>query len=331
MDLPKITIITPSYNQGQYIEETIRSIVIDQDYENIEYIIIDGGSTDNTVDIIKKYEDKIAYWVSEKDSGQTDAINKGWQKATGDIITWLCSDDYYEPNILGKVVKSFEDKQINLVCGDRRTFGEGIKDTKYIGWETGKNLEETMVKRSYDQPPSFFRKSAWDAIFPLSENLRVYMDTEMWLRYLLVYGDQKAKHIEELFAHGRFHADSKSMNEAVPCRRVINTLYHSLAEKLELDADLVSKLSALERIDYQEKWKPKVKLDNSRLEKQITSKFEQQFNDKSYIYRDVASYFMYLGNAKASYVNALKAVKKAPTKLINYRTLLYSLRRRVFG
>lgn len=229
------------------------------------------------------------------------------------------------------MVKSFEDTNINLVCGNRRTFGDGIKDTQYIGWETGKNLEETMVTRSYDQPPSFFRKSAWDQIFPLSENLRVYMDTEMWLRYLLSYGDQKAKHIDELFAHGRFHADSKSMNEAVPCRRVINTLYHSLAKKLGLNEDLVKKLSALERIDYKENWKPIVSIDKDRLAKQITGKFEQQFDDKSYIYRDVASYFMYLGNAKASYVNALKAVKVAPTKLINYRTLLYSLRRRVFG
>lgn len=331
MHNPKITIITPSYNQGQYIEQTIKSIVEEQNYDNIEYIIIDGGSTDETIDVIKKYEDKITFWVSEKDGGQTDAINKGWQKATGDIITWLCSDDYYEANILGKVVDAFKNENTNLVCGNRRTFGDGINDTPYIGWRTGASLEETMVKGSYDQPPSFFRKEAWDAIFPLSENLRVYMDTEMWLRYLLVYGDKRATHIDELFANGRFHADSKSMNEAVPCRYVINSLYHSIAKTVGLDKSLIDKLTALERKEYEGKWEVKAKIDKHRLTHFITKRFEKQFQDKSYLYRDVASYFMYLGNPKASMVNARKAIKVAPTKLINYRTYLYSLRRRVFG
>ncbi|MFZ4612746.1 MAG: glycosyltransferase family 2 protein, partial [Bacteroidia bacterium] len=94
MNLPKISIITPSYNQGQYIEETILS-VINQDYPNIEYIVMDGGSNDQTVEIIKKYESKITYWVSEKDKGQADAINKGFARATGDILCWLNSDDYF--------------------------------------------------------------------------------------------------------------------------------------------------------------------------------------------------------------------------------------------
>ena len=89
---PKITIITPSYNQGQFIEETILS-VINQGYPNLEYIIMDGGSTDNTVEVIKKYSDHINYWVSEKDKGQSNAINKGLHRATGDIINWLNSDD----------------------------------------------------------------------------------------------------------------------------------------------------------------------------------------------------------------------------------------------
>ena len=331
MKNPKISIITPSYNQGPYIEQTIRSILFEQDYDNIEYIIIDGGSTDETVDIIKKYEDKIAYWVSEKDNGQTDAINKGWQKATGDIITWLCSDDYYEPNILGKVVESFTDNKINLVCGNRRTFGDGIKDTIYYGWRTGTSIEDTLVNGHYDQPPSFFRKEVWDAIFPLSVNLRVYMDAEMWMRYVLSYGENEVKYFDEIFAHARFHLDSKSMNEAVPCRRVINSLYYSLAQLYELDENLIKNLENLDRVAYKGVWNPKIEVDKVKLAFHINKKFEQQFQDKSYVYRDVAAYFMYLGNAKASYVNALEAVKMAPTKLINYRTLFYSLRKRVFG
>src|SRR5688500_3818909 len=97
--LPKISIITPTYNQGHFIEQTIQS-VIEQDYPNLEYIIIDGGSTDDTLSVIKKYEKYISYWISEKDKGQSEAINKGFKKATGDVVNWLNSDDYYEPGVL---------------------------------------------------------------------------------------------------------------------------------------------------------------------------------------------------------------------------------------
>src|SRR5687768_13083798 len=107
MNSPKISIITPSYNQGRFIEETILS-VINQNYPNLEYIIIDGGSTDNTVEIIRKYEQHLAYWVSEKDGGQSEAINKGFKKATGDIVCWINSDDFFMPGALSKVADCFE-------------------------------------------------------------------------------------------------------------------------------------------------------------------------------------------------------------------------------
>jgi len=103
---PKISIVTPSFNQGQFIEETIRSVLL-QNYPNLEYIIIDGGSTDNTVEIIKKYEPWLTYWVSEKDEGQADGIQKGFEKATGEIFAWINSDDYYLPNVFEKISKKF--------------------------------------------------------------------------------------------------------------------------------------------------------------------------------------------------------------------------------
>ncbi len=103
---PRISIVTPSYNQGQFIEETIRSVLL-QGYPNLEYIIMDGGSTDNSVEIIKKYEPWLAYWVSEKDRGQSHAINKGFEKSTGEIMAWINSDDFYFPECLHKVALAF--------------------------------------------------------------------------------------------------------------------------------------------------------------------------------------------------------------------------------
>src|SRR4051794_29425295 len=106
MNYPKISVITPSFNQAPFLEETILSI-INQDYPNLEYIVIDGGSTDKSVDIIRKYEEKITFWVSEKDNGQSEAINKGFEKATGDIVCWINSDDILLPHALIKVANFF--------------------------------------------------------------------------------------------------------------------------------------------------------------------------------------------------------------------------------
>lgn len=104
---PRISIVTPSYNQGRFLEETLRSVLL-QGYPDLEYIVIDGGSTDESGEIIRKYEAWLTYWVSERDQGQSDAINKGWRRCTGDIIVWLNSDDGYAPNALCEVARAFQ-------------------------------------------------------------------------------------------------------------------------------------------------------------------------------------------------------------------------------
>ena len=331
MEYPKISIVTPSYNQGEFIEKTITSI-LDQKYPNLEYIVMDGGSNDETVEILKKYDEHITYWESEKDKGQTDAINKGFAKCSGDIVTWLCSDDYYDEGVLMEVAKAFqENPEINLVCGNRRTYGLGIKDTLYEGWKIKDTVEETMFYGHYDQPPSFWKKEVWDNIFPLSAELRVYMDCEMWLRYLLKYGQDKALHIPRIFAHGLFHATSKSVNEAVSCRKVLNAFYYSIAKKVGVDKDLLEKMSALDRFNYEREWEIVQPIDSQRYGRLLQEVFGPQFRDRSYIYRDVASYFMFLGNAEAGMSNALQGIKLEPFKLINYRTYFYCLIKKMFG
>lgn len=189
-ELPKISIITPSYNQGQYIEETIRSVLL-QNYPNLEYIIIDGGSTDNTIDIIKKYEPYLTYWVSEPDRGQTHAINKGLAKATGDIIAYLNSDDYYLPNTFFKVVESFRSfPDVDLFHGRCR----------YVN-ETGEKIGEQFAsvskfeeiidlwgvwwqKQQFVQPEVFWTKRITEKIGLFNEDLYFVMDYEYWCRIL---------------------------------------------------------------------------------------------------------------------------------------------------
>ncbi|MES2632427.1 MAG: glycosyltransferase family 2 protein [Pseudomonadota bacterium] len=123
---PKVSIVTPSFNQGPYIEETIRSVLM-QDYPNLEYVIIDGGSTDETVSVIRKYESSLTYWVSEPDRGQTHAINKGFEHTTGDILCYLNSDDILLPGALREVVKQFRQQdRPTLVCCAGQYFGSGV-------------------------------------------------------------------------------------------------------------------------------------------------------------------------------------------------------------
>ncbi|MFN0293153.1 glycosyltransferase family 2 protein [Pedobacter helvus] len=208
LDWPKISIVTPSYNQGKYIEETILS-VINQGYPNLEYIIIDGGSSDDTIKIIKKYEHKIAYWISEKDSGQADAINKGFEKATGEIFAYLNSDDCYFTNTLFEIAKSYlENSENKLLFIGNCYWGEYYDDNN--GWIDKPNfprsLFDALKKRGLAPQPSMF----WTNPLKLKflKELRFCMDFEFWLK--LINEDYKVIKIEKTLSLFRMHPNSKT-------------------------------------------------------------------------------------------------------------------------
>jgi glycosyltransferase involved in cell wall biosynthesis len=188
--LPRISVITPSFNQAGFIKQAILS-VIDQGYPNLEYIIIDGGSTDGSVEVIRKFANRIAYWVSEKDRGQAHAINKGVQRATGDIIAYLNSDDYYLDGALARVADCFSHHpDVDLWHGRCRVVDQ---DGMKVGERTGSITRYDEIldlwdvwwnKRNFVQPEVFWSKRIGDKIGPFREDLFWVMDYEYWLRLL---------------------------------------------------------------------------------------------------------------------------------------------------
>jgi len=204
---PLVSIITPSYNQGKYIEETLRS-VIRQDYPSIEYIVIDGGSTDNSVAVINRYEDQLAYFVSEKDKGQSDAINKGFSKATGEIIAWLNSDDVYTQHAVTRAVDALADcPECGFVFGNVLSIDmkSRVFNTMTFGdW----GLEELARFKIISQPGIFMRKSALDAVGFLNADYDYLMDHHLWLKIAAMYPIQ---YFDQFWAAARYHPAAKNL------------------------------------------------------------------------------------------------------------------------
>lgn len=179
----RISIVTPSYNQGKFLEKTILS-VLEQGYPNLEYIIIDGGSTDESVEIIRKYADRLTYWVSEPDRGQSHAINKGFERATGEIFGWLNSDDWYHAGALQAVVDAFAaNPDAGAVVGAGDMFYQESGDTLLVEpFEVTLDSLYSFVDRYFCQPSCFFTAKAWKQCGPLDESLHLAMDLDLWLR-----------------------------------------------------------------------------------------------------------------------------------------------------
>ena len=208
-DLPKISIITPSFNQADYLEETIRSVLL-QGYPNLEYIIIDGASTDRSVEIIRKYSQWISYWSSKNDNGQSDAINQGFQIAGGDVINWLCSDDLLRPGALWKVARSFtDDPALDVLAGACRLQYDGepskVVDTAVAGPEWEKHPYSDGIW----QPSCFFRRSAVERNFLVDEDIHYCMDRELWCHF--VKHRKNWLRSDEVLSHYRYTGANKSL------------------------------------------------------------------------------------------------------------------------
>lgn len=214
-NLPLVSIVTPSYNQAQFLEETILS-VITQDYPNIEYIVMDGGSTDESVEILKKYTDRISYWVSEPDRGQSDAINKGWSICKGDILAFLNSDDYYLPGAITKIVTAFQDNpQVGFICGQGEWVdyeGKHLADLPFWLTEDVKTGESWEIfaldsSTSIPQPAAFVHRKVIDKIGMIDDSLHYALDGDFFLRTLANF---KATVLSDKIACLRVHDNSKS-------------------------------------------------------------------------------------------------------------------------
>ena len=224
---PRITIVVPSFNQGNYVGETLESLV-QQNYSNLELIVIDGGSSDNSTDVIRKFEKHIKYWVSEQDKGQTHAINKGLQHATGDLFNWINSDDVLEPGTLNHLAEVWNSNPgKNLFIGKTRFFNaQGtIRNSDSIIFS---KPEITLGYGQVNQPGMFYNLNAIRKFLPLNEELHMCMDLDLWMKYLVQYGQEQILETNYCLAGFRFHDLSKTMSQKNPFRKERDQLYAKL-------------------------------------------------------------------------------------------------------
>ena len=205
-----VSIVTPSFNQAAYLEQTLLS-VLEQDYADIEYLVIDGGSTDGSPDIIKRYASRLAYWISEKDSGQADAINKGMARAKGEIVAWLNSDDTYLPGTVTAAVKAFdENPDVAMVYADMLAVDERGQTFNTLRYRQ-LTLEDLLSFQIIGQPAVFMRRSAFEKTGGLDLSFHFLLDHHLWIR---IAAQGRILHIPQTWAAARYHAKAKNRAHA---------------------------------------------------------------------------------------------------------------------
>jgi len=205
-----VTVITPSFNQAGFLEKTICS-VLEQNHPEIEYLVIDGGSTDGSVDIIRKYGPRLAWWTSESDQGQADAIRRGLSRAHGEVIAWLNSDDYYLPGTIADVVDEFAKRpEVAMLYGDVLAVDENGRPIKLHRYRDVK-LQDLLLFQIIGQPAVFLRRDAIDATGGPDPAFHLLLDHQLWIRVLLQF---RAAHVPRVWAAARYHAAAKNLARA---------------------------------------------------------------------------------------------------------------------
>jgi hypothetical protein len=234
-----VSIITPSFNQAKYLEQTIRS-VLSQDHPRIEYIVMDGASTDGSVDTIEKYADELTYWESQKDNGQSDAINKGFARASGDIIAWLNSDDFYLPGTVSAAVKIFdENPDAVLVYGNMLAVDENGATFNTLTYKQ-LTLEDLLCFQIIGQPAVFMRRSALQKTSGLDLSFHFLLDHLLWIQ-IAKHG--RILHVDQTWAAARYHAEAKNRAKAAEFGREA----FRILDVVEKDQSLSPILSSIHR------------------------------------------------------------------------------------
>ena len=204
---PRVSIVTPSFNQAPFLERTIRS-VLEQDYPDVEYLVLDGGSTDGSLDLIRTYADRLSYWSSGPDGGQSSAINDGWQRATGQVLAWLNSDDFYLPGAVSAAIAALQEHPASPFAYGTCEF---VDPTGRAFARVGSAFDRRALRRGHQmapQPATFFRRAAIERVGPLDESLHYSMDYELFWR-LAEIGDPVF--IDRPLAGFTVHTDAKTI------------------------------------------------------------------------------------------------------------------------